>query len=552
MKSPQDESLGSDTRRKLLALGAAGAATGLLAACSSEDTSSGNPPGSPTPVGGSGGAGTGGAKATGGVTASPNGGTASPAGGTASPNGGTASPNGGTISASGGTTGGTASPAGGTASPNGGTPPVSGGGGAGGAPVVSGGTPNGGGGGTPSTPPSTGGWKEDNGKGCSIGMVPAFSSAVSNAKLPDPFKFLSGQRITKKEDWACLRADLNAALQASIYGPKMPPPDSLDASFSGGQLTINMKVGSKSGSFSVRITGGGTEAAPVPCLITCGGSSLPALSGVARIDMPNNMIAQESKTVGSGGLVHTLYGDAASKSGSLIGWAWGLSRIIDALEKVPAAGINWKRIAVTGCSRNGKGALAMGAFDERVALTLMQEGGSGGSAAWRISEAEKKAGQNIQESAEIVGEANWQGADFKQYANGQNAKLPADQHFAVALCAPRAVLLLENDIDWLGPVATYGGGIAGRAVFEALGIKDRCGVTVPKDHAHCSFPSTQQKYLDNFVTRFLKDGMADTSGVDELTTRSTTSKLGKFDQATWIDWDIPTLSGNLTWDPFAK
>ncbi len=541
-KTPQDQSLGSDTRRKLLALGAAGAATGLLAACSAEDAN--NPPATPGTTGGSGGAPTGGGKSTGGASVTSSGGTT---GGTApAGSGGTT---GGTAPAgSGGTTGGTA-PAG-SGGTTGGTAPGNGGGGSGGGPVVSGGTPNGGGGGGPSTP-STGGWKEDNGKGCSIGMVPAFANAVSNPKLPDPFKFLNGQRITKKEDWACLRADLSAALQASIYGPKMPPPDSLEATFSGGQLTINMKVGSNSGSFSVRISGGGTEASPVPCLITCGGSSLSALNGVARIDMPNNMIAQESKTVGSGGLVHTLYGDAAKKSGSLIGWAWGLSRIIDALEQVPQAGINWKRIAVTGCSRNGKGALAMGAFDERVALTLMQEGGSGGCAAWRISEAEKKAGQNIQESAEIVGEANWQGADFRQYANGQNAKLPADQHFAVALCAPRAVLLLENDIDWLGPVACYGGGIAGRAVFEALGIKDRCGVTVPKDHGHCQFPSSQQKYLDNFVTRFLKDGMADTSGVDELNTRSTTTKLGKFDQAQWIDWDIPMLSGNLAWDPFA-
>jgi hypothetical protein len=255
--------------------------------------------------------------------------------------------------------------------------------------------------------------------------------------------------------------------------------------------------------------------------------------------------------MGSTGLMYTLYGNSVTKSGALIGWAWGLSRIIDALEKVPEAGIDTKRIAVTGCSRNGKGALAMGAFDERVALTLMQEGGSGGSALWRVSAKEKSLGQNIQESSEIVGEAHWQGDDFKQYAMGQNDKLPADQHFAVALCAPRAVLLLENDIDWLGPVATYGGGVAGRKVFEALGVKDRLGVSVPQDHTHCSFPSTQQTMLNNFVNRFLKNMQADTSGVDQLTVKSTTSKLGKFDEATWIDWDVPTLSGNLAWDPFA-
>jgi hypothetical protein len=329
----------------------------------------------------------------------------------------------------------------------------------------------------------------------------------------------------------------------------MPPPDKLTATFSGGKMTVNMTVGSQTGMFSVTISGGGTKDKPVPCLITCGGSSLPKLSGVAQIDMANNSMDMESKTVASGGLVHMLYGDKAKKSGSLIGWAWGLSRIIDGLELCPDAGIDVSRIAVTGCSRNGKGALAMGAFDERVALTLMEEGGSGGSALWRVSTAEKKMGQNIQEATEIIGEANWQGSDFHQYAAATD-KLPADQHFTVALCAPRAVFLIENDIDWLGPVATYGGGIAGRAVFEALGIKDRCGVSVAKNHGHCSFPSAQQKSLDAFVTRFLKGGMADTN-VDEFNVSSTTSKLQKFDKATWIDWDTPTLSGKLPWDPFA-
>ncbi len=126
-------------------------------------------------------------------------------------------------------------------------------------------------------------------------------------------------------------------LQSCILRPKMPPPDMLTATYSGGKMTVNMTVGGKMGSFSVTISGGGTKDKPVPCLITCGGSSLPKLSGVAQIDMANNSMSQESKTVGSGGLVNTLYGTASAKSGSLIGWAWGLSRIIDGLQLCPEA-----------------------------------------------------------------------------------------------------------------------------------------------------------------------------------------------------------------------
>jgi hypothetical protein len=397
-----------------------------------------------------------------------------------------------------------------------------------------------------------GGWKENN--YLPLPALPAGTSS-SIAKLPDPFKFISGSRISTKADWEKLRADLSAMLQASVYGPKMPAPDMLTATFSGGTVTVNMTVGSKTGSFTFKITGGGSAASPVPCVITCNGSSLPIPSGIATITLNTDTFAKQDKSIPTNGLVTTLYGSAAAKSGSDICWAWGLSRIIDALEKLPEAGINVKRIGTTGCSYAGKGALAMGAFDERVALTMVQEGGSGGTALWRVSTAEAKAGQNIQEATEIVGEQNWEGADFKALFSGKGKtsapveKLLADQHFAVALCAPRAIIILENDIDWLGPVATYGGGVAGRTVYEALGIKDRCGVTVAANHGHCSFPTSQQAALTAFTTRFLKGGTATTSGVDEFNGKN--SKLGTFKTADWIDWDTPTLAGALTWDPFA-
>ena len=42
---------------------------------------------------------------------------------------------------------------------------------------------------------------------------------------------------------------------------------------------------------------------------------------------------------------------------------------------------------------------------------------------------------------------------------------------------------------------------------------------------------------------------ADTSGVDLLT--ATNSKIKTWNKADWIDWDTPTLSGSLAWDPFA-
>ena len=406
--------------------------------------------------------------------------------------------------------------------------------------------------GTPLRPAGTeGAFVEDRGEACVIPPLPTSAELQTISTLPDPFLGLNGERITEKAQWQCRREEIRQLGETFLYGKKPGKPESVTGTVSDTSITVNVQSPSGSATFSATVSLPPGVTGPVPAIIGLGGSAFqPTISeeGVAFINYGFTDVGDETTNNPKQGAFYTVNPERQD-TGMLIAWAWGLSRIIDGLELCPEAGIDLKAIAVTGCSRNGKGALAMGAFDERVALTLMQEGGSGGSAAWRISEAEKKAGQKIQESSEIVGEANWQGADFKQYANGMNSKLSADQHFAVALCAPRAVLLLENDIDWLGPLAAYGGGIAGQMVFEALGIKERCGVSVAPNHGHCTFPTGQQKHLDAFVNRFLKRTTTTNMVVDEL--NATNSTLKKFDKATWIDWDIPTLSGSLAWDPFA-
>lgn len=54
--------------------------------------------------------------------------------------------------------------------------------------------------------------------------------------------------------------------------------------------------------------------------------------------------------------------------GVLTAWAWGFSRILDAIiEEVPE--FDQKRVGVIGCSRDGKSALAAGIFDERVGVS---------------------------------------------------------------------------------------------------------------------------------------------------------------------------------------
>lgn len=127
-------------------------------------------------------------------------------------------------------------------------------------------------------------------------------------------------------------------------------------------------------------------------------------------------------------------------------WSWGVSRLIDALETTPSANIDAKRLSVTGGSRYGKGALAVGAFEERIALTIPQESGSGGTASWRVSDYQKSQGRNVQTLSQIIGENCWLSKAFSQFS-GQTNKLPVDQHEVLALCAPRG-LLVWGFTDW--------------------------------------------------------------------------------------------------------
>src|SRR5690625_7942221 len=83
-------------------------------------------------------------------------------------------------------------------------------------------------------------------------------------------------------------------------------------------------------------------------------------------------------------------------------WAWGASRLIDALEGIENSVIDPAALGVTGCSRYGKGALAIGAFDQRIAVTIPVEAGTGGVALMRSA-----ADEGGQSPISAYGEQPW-------------------------------------------------------------------------------------------------------------------------------------------------
>ncbi|PKX94886.1 putative extracelular cellulose binding protein (Cip2) [Aspergillus novofumigatus IBT 16806] len=321
--------------------------------------------------------------------------------------------------------------------------------------------------------------------------LPSSPQLQAISTLPDPFSWYPLQqsgRVTTLSDWQCRQSHISTLLQQLELGTKPPAP-----------------------------------------------SSHPLPPGVATITFDNSQIAQQTDQSSRGkGLFYTLYG-ANHPAGAMMAWAWATSLIIDRLEATPAARINTARIGVTGCSRNGKGALVAGAFDSRIALTVPQESGTGGSGCWRLAAASEGAPQNVQTAGEIVQENVWFSTAFNAYANNVD-RLPFDHHMLAGLIAPRGLLSIDNaGYQWLGPWSSLGCMGTARLIWQAMGVPDRMGYSMSTNHPHCSFPDQQREDLFAFINRFLL-------GMEVNTTVQKNYAGIAFDSKPWVNWQVPTLT----------
>jgi hypothetical protein len=391
--------------------------------------------------------------------------------------------------------------------------------------------------GVDSVPP--GASDEDSGGDCSVSALPSYSSLTENEKLPDPFQSLNGSRITTKGEWVCRRSEISAQAQTYELGPKPRKPVIVTGSFESGSIVVTAGDSEETVTFTATITLPSAGTAPYPAMIAMGGSSLNNADldalGIASIRFPNDDVAQQMNASSRGrGKFYDLYG-ANDGAGAMMAWAWGVSLLIDALEVTPEAGIDAERLGVTGCSRNGKGALIAGAFDERIVLTIPQESGSGGSASWRVSDAMLAAGTEVQTLSQITGENCWFRSTFSQFGSSAN-RLPFDHHAILGMVAPRGLLVLENTSQvWLGNVSTYTASMVSHRVYEALGVPENMGLSQVANATHCQFPAVEAPIVIAFAKKFLLDD--DSVDTDVLSTDGGYT----LDEARWVDWETPAL-----------
>lgn len=333
-------------------------------------------------------------------------------------------------------------------------------------------------------------------------------------ELPNPL-----QGVKNYKDWGKRRAEIAAQIQHYGIGEKpLVKPEQVKAHMDGDTLIVDVTVNGQTLTLRSEIRYPKTGQAPYAVMIGTSGISLPRQ---LFNDRPIATMVFHEKQVndyGQFGRHHErgehnfdrLYPELKD-NGAYSEWAWGLSRIIDGLQQLgpEVTKIDTKHIGVTGCSYAGKMALYCGAFDERVALTIAQEPGGGGAAAWRVS--------HTLEGVEDLDHTDYHWFKESQrtnFAGDSVYLLPYDQHELCALVFPRALLLLGNpDYKWLADKAMLPSAQAARKVWEKFGMADRMGWSIVDGHGHCQLPESQMPEVQAFIDKFLLGRATDTSDI---------------------------------------
>lgn len=312
-------------------------------------------------------------------------------------------------------------------------------------------------------------------------------------EMPDPLTMKDGTKVSTPEQWKLRRQELIQILEDYEYGHMPPAPGNLKASTTTAAHRITVSSGLEADYQMLHLTFGPGEKLGfdlglfTPVSATPTGATYPVLISLTS-STNEKSLSSASVALARGYAVATvsyqqLGADASNWKSTaffpaypdydwrdISAWAWGLSRAVDYLVTEPS--LDSTKIMATGVSRLAQAVLVAGAFDERIALSAPVAGG----AAFRFSGKEMGGGRG-QGITEIVDQNTyWFGPRLPEFRN-QTPRLPSDQHWLLALTAPRLFIMCNSLSDQYGrayaAVQTY---LGAKPVYQFLGAEQNVGL----------------------------------------------------------------------------
>lgn len=338
--------------------------------------------------------------------------------------------------------------------------------------------------------------------------------------LPDPFTFRDGRKVRTEAEWTARREEIKDLVQYYEYGYMPEAPEGVTARLNGTTLSVTVLDNGKSASFDAKLTIPSVEqcgrSGPYPVIVSIDfwAAAAPAIyldAGYAVLSITYSSIASDNFE--HTGAFYTLYPyevTAGKDVGTLMAWAWGASRSVDALIYLAENNSTYKntfdygKLAVTGFSRCGKAALVAGLMDERFGVVNPGASGCGGAAVyryesfgntpfrsapfgnvydWGTSTGCEVLGDRIRHqghnSNEMLQRFLDHGRIYKTMHPGYGQRLPYDHHEILAAIAPRALLITTADDDYAngaeGDCISMEGA---RPVFRFLGADQNLALNI--------------------------------------------------------------------------
>lgn len=373
---------------------------------------------------------------------------------------------------------------------------------------------------------------------CTLPTLPDAASLTANPKLPDPFTFFDGTKVTTKDQWECRRQEILAMAAKYIYGPVPSVPDDVAGTVTGGTVSITVKVGTKTETFSASITGTG--------------------NGAIALELSGGIFPSSHKTLtfGTGfeAKIKSLFG--LSELNTNVANGWMIDRVMDVLEKNPTSGHDPTKVMVSGCSGCGKGAFLAGIFSRAPLVVIVESGGGGaaslrqaewfrhgeGKSVWQCTDDLPQSIDNL-ESNGICGPWITGAAKWLTTAPAKVKNLPFDQHLLLATIAPRYLLHFSNSNgknSWchLGGTCEALSAWAAKPVWKALGVPERMGFH-QYSAQHCGNPAEAITLAGEFFKRAFDGSTTAKTDVMDIMASGVQQPVADW-KTMWVDWDMDT------------